>query len=356
MDTLVQFKTHISTPSIKLKYAYLSLKMTTGKTFTIPWYWSDSDIQSVANERGFESNYGCGGGGCWYGLGRRELLPMWRWLSSAVVAQAGRGAGGLRAVAAPPVQAKQGSRQETLSLLLLLTPTRPPQGVTGCQSEEKPVSEWGRVGRPPSLRSCVASHWWRHSPNMSCRAVSCDTQYMLNSSLPPRLLVDESGQVRLVNHRLISVREALGGAKVSTTVSLCFRVRLQSHNGYGDNSDAPEGLWRTDLAEKASQSVPWVTISEGSAQGDQMEQESVSSTQPWFLHYLWLWVRCWNQLSAAANFLEFPWHLLVGCNETARHICNWYYFKLGHNRQNAFQVLFKCWSSRKLELADNENI
>lgn len=229
-------------------------------------------------------------------------------------------------------------------------------GVTGCQSEEKPVSEWGRVGRPPSLRSCVASHWWRHSPNMSCRAVSCDTQYMLNSSLPPRLLVDESGQVRLVNHRLISVREALGGAKVSTTVSLCFRVRLQSHNGYGDNSDAPEGLWRTDLAEKASQSVPWVTISEGSAQGDQMEQESVSSTQPWFLHYLWLWVRCWNQLSAAANFLEFPWHLLVGCNETARHICNWYYFKLGHNRQNAFQVLFKCWSSRKLELADNENI
>ena len=113
MDTLVQFKTHISTPSIKLKFAYLSVKMTTGKTFTIPWYWSDSDIQSVANERGFESNCGCGGGGCWYGLGRRELLPMWRWLSSAVVAQAGRGAGGLRAVAAPPVQAKQGSRQET---------------------------------------------------------------------------------------------------------------------------------------------------------------------------------------------------------------------------------------------------
>ena len=140
MDTLVQFKTHISTPSIKLKYAYLSLKMTTGKTFTIPWYWSDSDIQSVANERGFESNCGCGGGGCWYGLGRRELLPMWRWLSSAVVAQAGRGAGGLRAVAAPPVQAKQGSRQETLPLSSSSSP--PPVHLRGSLGVKVRKNQW----------------------------------------------------------------------------------------------------------------------------------------------------------------------------------------------------------------------
>ena len=70
------------------------------------------------------------------------VLPMWRWLSSAVVAQAGCGAGGLRAVAAPPVQAKQGSRQEAPPL----SPPADPHpstslGVIECQSDEYSVSE-----------------------------------------------------------------------------------------------------------------------------------------------------------------------------------------------------------------------
>ena len=69
---------------------------------------------------------------------------------------------------------------------------------------------------------------------------------------------------------------------MSTTVSLCFRVGLQTlhpHHGHGDNPNAPEGLGGADSAKKAAQPLPRVTIGEGPAQGDQMEQEGVSSMQ-----------------------------------------------------------------------------
>ena len=72
----------------------------------------------------------CGGGGCCDGLWR-SFSPCGGF--SAVVAQAGGEAGGLWA--APPVQAKQGSRQET-SLSPLPDPHPSTSGVTGCQSEE----------------------------------------------------------------------------------------------------------------------------------------------------------------------------------------------------------------------------
>ena len=67
--------------------------------------------------------------------------------------------------------------------------------------------------------------------------------------------------------------------KVSTTVSLCFRVGLHPRHGHGDNPNAPEGLGGADSAKKAAQPLPRVTIGEGPAQGDQMEQEGVSSMQ-----------------------------------------------------------------------------
>ena len=69
---------------------------------------------------------------------------------------------------------------------------------------------------------------------------------------------------------------------MSTTVSLCFRVGLQTlhpHHGHGDNPNAPEGLGGADSAKKAAQPLPRVTIGEGPAPGDQMEQEGVSSMQ-----------------------------------------------------------------------------
>ena len=155
-----------------------------------------------------------------------ELLPMWR-------VQRSGGAGGrwsrwpLGGAASPGkagVSAGEGLLFSHLHSFTSLGSLR----VKGEISSEWGKKAWGHLLEEWGL--CVAS-WWRHSPKEHWVAPhgTCSMAH------PPSAccccwmsLTKWKVWITVLSHA-----EALGGAKVSTTVSLCFRIRLRAHHGYG---------------------------------------------------------------------------------------------------------------------------